>query len=91
MSNSFEDSAAGKAFLYCPIPGLDIVAGLVVLGITEAAKSGIKDGLSGVAALVDDAARRQLSPVVSGLESLAGAVDSLVKTQEEFPVKQKGP
>lgn len=104
MINNSEDSAAAKAFLYCPIPVLDVVAGLVVLGITEAAKSGsdslkdaihdgvkdgVKEGFSGVFALAEDSLRKQLLPVVVGMESLAGAVHLMTKTQEVSPTKEK--
>ena len=64
MSNNdrFEDSLAFKAFVACPIPGVDVAVGATVYAATEVAKSvaegiqdtikeGVKDGVKeGVAA-----------------------------------------
>lgn len=36
--NAIEKSAAAKAFLYCPIPVLDVVVGLVVLSVVHIMK-----------------------------------------------------
>lgn len=41
----FEDSIAFKTFLYCPVPVLDVVAGLAVAGVTSLLKDDPKAAL----------------------------------------------
>ncbi|CAN7584516.1 hypothetical protein [Acidovorax delafieldii] len=89
MTQKFEDSLAFKTFLYCPVPGLDLVAGAAVMAASAAAevcadgiKSAVKDG---VMEAVGDCQReaitaaeaalgRQIAPIISGLEAIASSV-----------------
>jgi len=92
MTKKLEDSLAFKTFLYCPVPGLDLVAGATVLAVTAAAEAcadGIKGAVKeGFKEAVEDCQRaaiasgeavvqRQLAPLASSLESIASAVGVL--------------
>lgn len=92
MTNKLEESLAFKTFLYCPVPGLDLVAGATVLAATAAAEAcadGIKGAVKeGIKEAVDDCQRalvasgeavvqRQLEPLTSSLEAIASVVSAL--------------
>lgn len=89
MTTKTEDSLAFKAFLYCPVPGVDLVAGAAVYSATAAAeacadgvKGAVKEGLTealqecqrGAITAGEAALRRQLTPMVSSLDSIASAI-----------------
>jgi len=89
MTTKPEDSLAFKTFLYCPVPGLDLVAGATVLAATAAAeacaggiKDAVKEGFNEAVGDFQQAAiasgeavvQRQLAPLASSLETLASAV-----------------
>lgn len=95
MAKNNEDSLAFKTFLFCPLPGLDVVAGAAVFAATAAAeacsdgiKSAVKDGVKeavldlqrGAIASGEAAVQRQLAPVVSGLDAIADAIGSFAST-----------
>lgn len=92
MTMKPEDNLALKTFLYCPVPGLDVVAGATVLVATAAAEAcadGIKDAVrEGFYEAVEDFQRsavaygdafvhRQLAPLANSLETLTSAVVNL--------------
>lgn len=99
-----EDSLAFKTFLYCPVPGLDLVAGATVLAATAAAEAcadGIKGAVKeGIKEAVEDCQRaaiasgeavvqRHLAPLASGLESIASAVGGLASKPVDFDAPGK--
>jgi len=89
MTKKLEDNLAFKTFLYCPVPGLDLVAGATVLAATAAAEAcadGIKGAVKeGFKEAVEDCQRAAIASgeavvqrqLASSLESIASAVGSL--------------
>ena len=71
--NDFEDNIAFKSFLFCPIPGVDIVFGATVLDVTESAKAGIE--------LAIDAVKNSICEGVS--ESVVSAQQSIITVKDK--------
>jgi len=77
MSDRPQDSLAFKTFLYCPIPGVDLLAGATVFAATavaEACADGVKNAVKeGISEAVSDCQREVMTTGMNAANAIAAA------------------